>query len=360
MKRFVPEAVWIDRAALGSATAAAVRHALPNHAIQIFDADDPPRPQDLHAGKRLLVVRPHRGGFLRHCPAGTAGLVCCNYLTLNLASNCPMDCSYCFLQDYLAETPALTAYSNIDAALSEVAAVLRAHPARQFRVGTGEMADSLALDPLTRLTRQLVPFFAARPNATLELKTKTDCVDGLLGLDPGGHAVVSWSLNAEAVIASDERETATLAERLSAARRVVAAGYRVGFHFDPLVEFEGWEAGYEAVVAALAAAVSAADIAWISLGSLRVTPRLTHAMRRRAVPARGLAAELVPGADGKARVWRGLRLRMYRFVAQRLSAAFGPLPLYLCMEPSSVWQQIVGEVPSDRALGLRLAAGAAW
>jgi spore photoproduct lyase len=53
----------------------------------------------------MLVLQRHRGGFLRHCPAGTAGLVCCNYLVVNLASNCPMDCSYCFLQDYLADAP---------------------------------------------------------------------------------------------------------------------------------------------------------------------------------------------------------------------------------------------------------------
>ncbi len=360
MKRFVPEAAWIDRGALGSPTAEAVQRALPGQAVHIADADDLPRAHDLRSGKRLLVVRPHRGEFVRHCPAGTAGLVCCNYLTLNLSSNCPMDCSYCFLQDYLAETPALTAYSNVDAALAEVSAVLRTHPGRQFRIGTGEIADSLALDPLTRLTRQIVPFFTAYPNATLELKTKSDCIDGLLELDPGGRTVVSWSLNAEAVIARDEHGTATLAERLAAARRVVAAGYRVGFHFDPLVEFEGWEAGYAAAVTALAAAVSAPDIAWISLGSLRLTPRLAHAMRRREMPAHGLAAELVPGADGKTRLWRGLRLRMYRFLAARLAAALGPLPLYLCMEPASVWAQVIGEVPSDRDLGLRLAAGAAW
>ena len=36
---------------------------------------------------------------------------------------------------------------------------------RQFRIGTGELADSLALDPLTGLSRELVPFFAALVSA---------------------------------------------------------------------------------------------------------------------------------------------------------------------------------------------------
>jgi hypothetical protein len=30
------------------------------------------------------------------------------------------------------------------------------------------------------------------------------------------------------------------------------------------------------------------------------------------------------------------------------------------MEPPAVWERVMGEVPTDRALGVRLAAGAAW
>ncbi|MGD9763941.1 MAG: spore photoproduct lyase family protein [Candidatus Binatia bacterium] len=360
MNRFAPAEVWIERSELDTAMARAVRDAVAPELVRVFDTEEPPRPAGVRAGKRALVVRRHRGGFLRHCPAGTAGLVCCSYLTVNLASNCPLDCAYCFLQDYLADAPALTAYSNVETALAEVDGVLRAHPDRQFRIGTGEIADSLALDPLTKLSHHLVPFFAARPNGTLELKTKTDCVDELLGLDPGGRVVISWSLNAEAVIASDEPDAATLAERLAAARRVWAGGYRVGLHFDPLIEFDGWEAAYAEAVAAVAQAIPARAIAWVSLGSLRLSAPLAHAMRRREVVPRGLAAELVAGPDGKARVWRGLRLRMYRYLVARIRAALGPVPLYLCMESPAVWQQVMDEVPSDRVLGLRLAAGAAW
>jgi len=357
--RFVPDAVWIERAEWDTPLARTVRARWAG-ALESFDDGGAARVASVRDGKRLLVVQRHRGTFLRHCPAGTAGLVCCNYLVVNLASNCPMDCSYCFLQDYLADAPALTAYTNVDDALAEIDAVLRAHPERSFRIGTGELSDSLALDPLTDLSRQLVPFFAARPNALLELKTKTDCVDHLLDLDPAGRVVVSWSLNAASVITRDEPGTATLDERLAAARRVQHAGYRVGFHFDPLVEFDGWEQEYAAAVDAVAAAVDRAAVAWISLGSLRLSPALAEAVRRRTALGHVAGAELVPGIDGKARVWRGLRLRMYRVLAARLRAALGDVPLYLCMEPPAVWERVMGEVPTDRVLGMRLAAGAAW
>jgi spore photoproduct lyase len=356
---FLPETLYVEPDARDSLLARTALARWGGRPVGMLD-EQRPDAGDVRSGKRTLVLRRHRGDFLRHCPAGTSGLVCCNYLVVNLVSNCPMDCSYCFLQDYLADTPALTAYTNVEDALAEVDAVLRSHPRREFRIGTGELGDSLALDPLTGLSGQLVPFFAARNNAVLELKTKTDCIADLLTLDPRGRVVVSWSVNAESVVRTDEPGTATLSERLAAARRVQGAGYRVGFHFDPLVAIDGWEREYGSAIEAIADTVARERVAWISLGSLRLSPPLQQAMRRRGSRSRVLAAELVPGLDGKARLWRGLRLRMYRFMVARLRAAFAGVPLYLCMEPPAVWERVMGDVPSDRALGLRLAAGSGW
>lgn len=358
MRPFSPEEVWIEASEIEAPIARTVLERIGDRPVRVFEEGE--RALAVSAGKRRLVVGRHRGSFLRHCPAGTSGLVCCSYLVVSLASNCPMDCSYCFLQEYLADNRALRAFTNIEDALAEIDAVLRAHPERSFRIGTGELADSLALDPLTGLSRHLVPFFAERPNATLELKTKTDHVEELLRLDPRGRVVVSWSVNAPAIVTAEEHGTASLAERLAAARAVQEAGYRLGFHFDPLVEHEGWEEGYRSAVEAIFAAIDPPAVAWVSLGSLRLSPGLRQTIRRRPQRAAVLGAELVPGSDGKLRVWRGLRLRMYRFLLAELGRVEPRLPVYLCMEPPAVWESVMREVPADRELGVRLAAGAAW
>lgn len=88
-----------------------------------------------------------------------------------------------------------------------------------------------------------MPFFAKFQNAVLELKSKDDYVDNLVSLEHEhkGKTVISWSVNAKTVSQQDEKSTASINERLIAAQKVVAAGYRVGFHFDPLVYFEGWQ-----------------------------------------------------------------------------------------------------------------------
>ncbi|MBI4516253.1 MAG: radical SAM protein [Deltaproteobacteria bacterium] len=361
MKRWTPARLWLEQGEEDSPVARCVRQSLPGVPVSVLGdprAAEPAASEGFAAGKHDLVLQRHRGSFLQHCPAGTPGLVCCNYFVADFATNCPFDCSYCFLQEYLANNPAMKVFTNPEDGLAEIAALLRAHPARHFRIGTGHLSDSLALDPITGLSRILVPFFAEHRNAVLELKTKSDCVDELLRLDPRGRVVVSWSVNAPRVLAEEEPGTASLSERLAAARRVQEAGYRLGFHFDPLIEHPGWAAGYRDTVAQIAAAIEPRRIAWISLGSLRLTPGLRAALRARPRRSLTLSGELVACADGKARVWRGLRLEMYRRIQSYLRQALPGVETYLCMEAANVWQIVRGESPGDRQLAERLSAGA--
>ena len=48
---------------------------------------------------------------------------------------------------------------------------------------------------MTGISRDLIDFFAARENLTLELKTKTDEIENLLTVDPRGRTLVSWTLS---------------------------------------------------------------------------------------------------------------------------------------------------------------------
>ncbi len=354
---FVPEEVLVERGCEDTPIARRCRVRAPHVPVRVIDDRRALQSQGFAAAKRRLLLAPRRGAFLEHCPAGTRGLACCNYLVLTFASNCPMDCRYCFLQEYLADTPALTAYVNPDDALAEVGRLLDGHPGRRFRIGTGELADSLALDPLTGLSRDLVPFFAMRANALLELKTKTDCVDDLVTMDPCERVVVSWSLAPAAAIRLAEAGTTPLPARFAAMRRAAAAGYKIGVHLDPLIEHEGWEEGYRDLAHALAATVPAARIAWVSMGALRLSPALRMRMRVRFPGTPLLAGEHVAGADGKWRDFQPLRVRMYRAVRRFVEAAVPDVPLYLCMETPDVWERVFGTPPlRDQELGAVLAA----
>src|SRR5439155_22048332 len=92
------------------------------------------------AAKKRLFLKRHKGEFRKKCP-GSDGQVCCNYFVINFASNCPMDCSYCYLQEYLADNPELKAFGNVDALLTEAEALLTRHRRLFFRIGAGEITD---------------------------------------------------------------------------------------------------------------------------------------------------------------------------------------------------------------------------
>src|SRR6476620_3416176 len=250
MQLFQPEEVIVERGSEASPIYRNLRNALPLIPFRTVDAVSTENGRTdfsastFGASKKRLFLTRHKGDFLKKCP-GSDGQVCCNYFVINFASNCPMDCSYCYLQEYLADNSQLKVFSNVGDLIEEADQVLTKHRGVFFRIGTGEITDSLALEPYTGMVGAMIPYCIQQPNLRLELKTKSDCVDSLLNFDPKGRVVVAWSMNPQRVIDWDENDTASFAERLSAARRCQEAGYRLGFHFDPMIEYPGWETDYE-------------------------------------------------------------------------------------------------------------------
>lgn len=285
------------------------------------------------------------GHFLKPCPC-TPEHLGCDYQVLNLAHNCPIGCTYCILQVYFDDR-VIRLFTNTGAIRTEVAAFLAAHPGETFRFGTGELSDSLVFDEITGTAAGLIEFFQETPGAFLELKTKTGRIDHLLPLAHGGKTVLAWSLNPPRIFMSEEGGAASPHQRLEAARKCVSKRYPVAFHFDPMIHYTGWERGYSALVDDLFRAVPAEAIAWISLGTLRFIPRLKPMAEERFPASRIFTGEFIRGADGKSRYFIGLRLEMYRLMADRIRAKAPTVPLYLCMESAEVWRRTLGWVPSS-------------
>jgi len=299
-------------------------------------------------GKKVLYLARQNGSFVKPCPC-TPRYIGCSYFIVNSVLNCPLDCTYCILQLYLGGGP-LTVFCNLERLWSEIDRLLGKTRGRPVRIGTGELSDSLALDHLTGASRELVSFFRARPGALFELKTKTAAVEGLFRSRPAENIVVSWSLNPHAVARKDERGAAPVRDRLEAAREAARRGFPVGFHFDPLVLFRGWEEAYGRLIDSLFRSVPARSIRWISLGSLRFPPALRGIMEARFPQSRLVHAELVPGRDGKLRYFKPLRLGLYRKMVEMIRNGGGAdVPLYFCMEDSEVWERVLKWKPRRKA-----------
>lgn len=296
----------------------------------------------LREGKMSLWLTRFEGPFLKPCPATGRDYLCCQYRIINTQTHCPLECSYCILQHYL-NNPLLTVYVNRESALKEIDSLIASYPKRLFRMGTGELTDSLALDSITHANEDLIRAVSGK-KVILEIKTKTNRIRHLPKISRG-NVVVSWSLNPNAFIRTEELKSASLEERLEAAKQVIKRGYRLGFHFDPLLMLPGWEKSYDALVNKLTKEVPEKEVLWISLGSLRFPPALKKTIQTRFPKSLITAAELVKGLDGKMRYFRPQRTVLYRQIYKALRKNWKDVFIYFCMENKTLWQDIMGFAP---------------
>ncbi len=341
--KFPIEQIWVDQDALDEPLTREILEQLPS--VEVFsgqscteqfhrlslDADP------ILRGKRVLRLLKNRGSFVKPCP-GTPHYLCCGLEILHIGQGCPMDCRYCALQVYF-NRPALEVFVNVDDLMEALRLHLEKEPGKFHRICTGEFTDSLAMDHMTGHSRRLVEFFAGRKNASLEIKTKTDFVEPLLNLDPGGRVIISFSVNSRKVTSSEERQASKLEARLAAAGRAQRAGYRIGFHFDPIIPLPGWEEDYCATIDRIFETTEPSAIAWISLGVLRFVPELKQAAWHRFGPIPYFHEGFVRGLDGKSRLHADRRIRIYRVLAERIRAHANGVLIYLCMESPYVWER---------------------
>ncbi len=303
--------------------------------------------EEFNASKKTLWLTTFKGQFFKRCPGATQkkALTCCNYHVLNLGSQCNMNCSYCYLQSYL-NSRATKIFTNIDQALNELREMATLHPDQPFRVGTGEVIDSLSLDHLTLYSRKLITFFNEFPKWTLEFKTKSALVEQFLDLPHAGNIVVSWSINPPYVIDREEHGTARFHERLEAARLCRDRGFKVAFHIDPMIWHTDWKENYSYLAEELNRNFSPENVHVISLGTLRFQPEQRHMMRERfGLNSMVTSAEMFPSEGQKLRYDAAIRTEMFQFMIQKMKSLNTKWNIFLCMETPETWIQSFEKIP---------------
>lgn len=348
--------IYIDQTALNSEVSRRVQEIYPAEIIEFIQNDKVPQisisngplsTEEFNDSKKTLLLTTYQGQFFKRCPGATQkkSLTCCNYFVLNLGSQCNMNCSYCYLQSYL-NSKVTKVFVNIDDALNELKAIADNHPDQPFRVGTGEIIDSLSLDPVTLYSRKLISFFKKYPNWTLEFKTKSNTVDQFLDLAGQNNIVVSWSINPPYIIDREEHETAHFHERIESAKKCRDQGYRVAFHIDPMIYHPEWKENYSYLAEEIAKNFNEQDIQVISIGSLRFQPEQRHMMRERfGFSSLVNQAEMFPSEGNKLRYDANIRSEMFQFMYKKLKSLNPALNIFLCMETPETWIKSFEKIP---------------
>lgn len=254
MERFWPELLVVESGALAYAMGREIHDRLRKAGVPVEHLPASGRSKSIQAAKtpreyqhlkKVLVLAVEKMRGFEGCKPSAE-------FHLPLAGGCPGGCQYCYLASTYEMRPFLRLYVNLEEILQQAGAEIRKAAPALTRFEGSSKADTLALEHLSGSIATCIQFFAKQEYGRFRFVSKFDNVDGLLHLAHGGHTKIRFSINSEYVIRQFEQHTASLAERIMAARKVADAGYPLGLIVAPLMRHDGWPEAYLAALDQLA------------------------------------------------------------------------------------------------------------
>ncbi|MDG1848316.1 MAG: hypothetical protein P8J35_06730 [Candidatus Marinimicrobia bacterium] len=275
------------------------------------------------------------------CPVASEKTVCCNLMTIDAVQGCSLGCSYCSIQTFYSDGKV-----SVDKNLAEKLANIPLDPSKNYHIGSGQSSDSLVIGNKEGVLDAQLKFARENPNIILEFKTKSNNISHLLKTDLPDNVFVCWSLNPQLFIDHEEHGTASLNQRLQAAKDLSRKGVLVGFHFHPIVYYEGYEDDYKNIVRKVMSMFKPSEVAMISMGTLTFIKPAINKLRSTGLKSKVLQ---IPMADavGKSSYTKEIKKEIFSTVYDQFQPWHKDVFLYLCMEESSVWESVFGSYYKD-------------
>ncbi|HIP54884.1 MAG TPA: hypothetical protein EYH11_05375 [Sulfurimonas autotrophica] len=273
------------------------------------------------------------------CPVASEKTRCCNLLTLDAVESCGFDCSYCSIQSFYNQNTI-----TFDSSFADKLLNLQLDPNKTYHIGTGQSSDSLMFGNREGVLDALFEFARKNPNVILEFKTKSDNIKYLLENKIPKNILCTWSLNTQTIIDNEEHLTASLAKRINAARKIADKGVKVGFHFHPIVEYEGYLDEYQKVYEELILKFSPKEVALVSFGTLTFIKPVIKQLREREFRSK---ITQIPHEDasGKTSYPDATKVEMFKHAYESFSPwqhGSDKVFFYLCMEEHHMWAKTFG------------------
>ena len=276
-------------------------------------------------------------GFgLGACPVASEGTRCCNLLTLDAVESCGFDCSYCSIQSFYNQDKV-----GFDKDFASKLEKLELDPNQTYHIGTGQSSDSLMWGNREGILDALFAFALKYPNVILEFKTKSDNIKYFLENEVPNNIIVTWSLNTPIIIENEEHLTATLQERINAARTLADKGVLVGFHFHPIVVYENYLEDYAKIYQKLLDTFSSDEVVLISFGTLTFIKPVIQKLRARQMKSKILQMPF-DTINGKYSYDLQTKKEMFKHAYEAFKPWNGKVYFYMCMEAHSLWKEVFG------------------
>jgi DNA repair photolyase len=295
-----------------------------------------------------MQVTHRAGSFIKQFSGpGENNIICFRFWQAVVASGCPGECSYCFLQTqypYRSGTYDLkgTLFDNLEDIVPETERWLKQITPAGLIIG--ENQDGLAFEgPYKKLLgitplELLIPLFRDRNPVghTLIILSKFTSTQHAEVLGPSDNIVFSWSLSLPTISRDYEKKVAPLETRLKKAAEMKAAGYRIRFRLDALAPIPNWEAELEEVMHR----INEICPEMLTIGALRASN--VGALRRAAENngRNGSIFDYIATVDPshfKHRTEQDFHISAFQRIKESLNKE---ILLGLCKEDATMWQEI--------------------
>lgn len=280
-------------------------------------------------------IERQKGKILKPCP-GQKGYICCGLYVLKTALGCPFFCHYCALQDYIQKRNIIF-YKGIEKLKKEI------KDFKGIRITTGQFSDSLALEEFFPYLQKIYEIIRGK-KITLELKTKSKNIKPILNLKEKKQIIAGFSLNSKEVWREFEEGTEAPEERIKAAKILQDEGFYLSFHFDPLI----YGFSYDEIIDFLTEKIKEERVLWISLGVLRYPEKVYWEILKN--NKKLLKGEYFISSDGKFRLYRPIREKIYIEFLKILRKKWKNIFVYFCMENKTLWENALGIEMDDKKL----------
>lgn len=189
------------------------------------------------AGKKTLVVGIKRGSKFQSCKPSA-------HYQLPLLSGCIGQCEYCYLNTNLGDKPYMRVNVNVEDIHARAQTYIDERLPEKTIFEGSATSDPVPTEPYSHLLKSTIEFFSESEKGRFRFVTKYTDIDTLLNLNHNGHTEIRFTLNTNKVIQDYEKGTASLEKRIQACKKVIGAGYPMGFIIAPIFLYENWKEDY--------------------------------------------------------------------------------------------------------------------
>jgi spore photoproduct lyase len=302
------------------------------------------RPKKLQGKKLQSTLEKVSGSILGSCPVDSSKTRCCKLRTLDAVLHCAYGCSYCSIQTFYHGGD-IRLVDDLNGHLRRIEKDL--NPDQYYHIGTGQSSDSLLFGENIELLNEIISFAQRNPNLILEFKTKSANIGYLkTKSELPKNLLLTWSINPQVLIESEEPGTANFLDRVNAAREMADRGVKVGFHFHPIVRFRNWKAEYLESIQLLLKKFTPEEVVCVSLGTLTYIKPVIKAIRNQGLKTEILRMPLEEIA-GKWSYPFEIKKELFSHVYSGFESWHNKVFFYFCMEDPEIWEPVFNRSYSD-------------